>query len=239
MEKTNSHEIFNKFPGNAPLNQTHLSALIAAIEKKNLLEAKPILVNSKFEVIDGQHRLEAAKRLGLPIYYIKIENLSVADMGTLNSNQRNWRMEHYMVLNADHVKNENYIKFREWLNKFSFNFGQGIAFFLNEFGVNEFRKKFKDGEFVFDENKNNLAELYQVFLNKIVSKTVGKTRLWTQQGCVRAFVAFLGNSEVHVSRLWEQMDKYPFLLNPRPSKEGMLEMLYEVYNYRRHIKVEQ
>src|SRR5574342_66982 len=137
VEKTKNYEMFKIIKGNAPINLIHLNHLIEAIEKKNLLDARPILVNRNMDVIDGQHRLEAAKRLGLPIYYIQSDGLSINDISTLNSNQRNWKMEHYLDLFSGYTKNENYIKFKQWMNDNKFTFGQSIGFFMEEMSINE------------------------------------------------------------------------------------------------------
>ena len=238
MEKTNDYAQFKKFPGNAPLSIDHLNELIEAIQKRNLLEARPILINKNMEVVDGQHRLEAAKRLGLPIFYIRLEDLGVEDIATLNSNQRNWRMEHYLHLHCDHLKSKHYIDFKEWMTINKFSFGQAISFFIEETSINECRKKFKDGLFVFDKKYISIAENYKVLYNKIIGTTKGITRHWTQQNFIRAFLVFSTNEEIEMKRFFEQMDKYPFLMAPRSTKQTYLELFYEVYNYRRHIRVE-
>ncbi len=238
MEKTQNYSQFRRLGGNAPLNVAHLNQLMDAIDKKNLLEARPILVNENMEVVDGQHRLEAAKRLNLPIFFIKINSVGIDDIATLNSNQRNWKMEHYLNLYCDYIKNENYINFRYWLKNNDFSFTQGISFFIDESNINECRRMFKDGEFIFDEKYISLGESYKITLNKILSNTKGKSQPWLNQSFIRAFIVLCNNKEIDLKRLWEQLDKYPFLLSHRPSKQMYLELLYELYNYRRHIRVD-
>ena len=71
IHKTNDYEIFKKVACNRDKNPKHLSNIKKLILKDNLLHLHPILVNEKMEVIDGQHRLEVAKELGLDIYYIQ------------------------------------------------------------------------------------------------------------------------------------------------------------------------
>jgi hypothetical protein len=238
MQETTNYDQFKKLIGNAPVNPEHLVSLISAIEDKNLLRHRPILVNEKMEVVDGQHRLEAAKRLGIPIFYIVAKDIGIHEIATLNSNQRNWKMEHYLHLFCEHVKNEEYIKFNRWLKENKLSFTQGVCFFIDERGIGKFRKEFKSGDFVFDEKLTHLADKFKIFLDKAVNCTRGVKRVWTQQGCVRAFVVFSSNKEVDLKRLYEQMEKYPFLVSPRPNKQLCLELLYEIYNYKRHIKVE-
>ena len=47
--------------------------LMQSISYRNLLAWRPIIVTKNFLVIDGLHRLEAAKRLGVEIYYEVIQ----------------------------------------------------------------------------------------------------------------------------------------------------------------------
>lgn len=68
MEKTKNYSLFKKYAKNRDIDGRHVEKLIASIKTANLLDCEPILVNEKMEVIDGQHRLEAAKSLNLDIY---------------------------------------------------------------------------------------------------------------------------------------------------------------------------
>lgn len=61
-----------------------------------MLPQNPIMVNSHNTVLDGQHRLEAAKLLGYPIYYIEVEIGSLHDVQILNINTRRWTVEDFL-----------------------------------------------------------------------------------------------------------------------------------------------
>jgi hypothetical protein len=67
--KTSDHGIFKKCPTNRPIDPTNLRHIKASLMINNMLEFRPIMVNKNMEVIDGQHRLEAAKELGLEVFY--------------------------------------------------------------------------------------------------------------------------------------------------------------------------
>jgi hypothetical protein len=60
------------------------------IDPRTILFA-PILVNEKYQVIDGQHRLEAIKQLGLPVYFIRHKGLGLDIVQKLNSNAKQWQ----------------------------------------------------------------------------------------------------------------------------------------------------
>lgn len=89
-------KIFKEVTANREVNKSHVKKLIAAIKKNNLLRINPILVDRKMNVIDGQHRLEAARQLKEGIYYIIDEHISEADISTLNSNKSNWKPSDYV-----------------------------------------------------------------------------------------------------------------------------------------------
>lgn len=67
--KTKDYGSFKEINSNREVDQRHVRSLVAAIEQKNLLHVNPIVCNADMEVIDGQHRLEAARALGVEIYY--------------------------------------------------------------------------------------------------------------------------------------------------------------------------
>ena len=94
--KTKDYARFKTLGGNRQLNELHLKRLLTSVMVKNLLFANPILVNEKFEIIDGQHRFAVCQDLGFPIHYLLVENLGLSDVQTLNANTKNWKLEDYI-----------------------------------------------------------------------------------------------------------------------------------------------
>ena len=93
--ETIDYLIFKEFSSNREVDQKHVRRLVAAINKKNLLHVNPIVVDEKMRVIDGQHRLAAAKFLGVSIFYIQ-DDIQRSDISMLNSNQKNWNAMDYI-----------------------------------------------------------------------------------------------------------------------------------------------
>lgn len=96
IKKTNDYSIFKKYPGNTPIDSLNLKKIINSLKINNMLEFRPILVTQDMEVIDGQHRLEAAKALGLEVYYTIKEHSRPIDMLLLNNAQRSWKLSDYV-----------------------------------------------------------------------------------------------------------------------------------------------
>jgi len=105
---TSDYTIFKKKVENRPIDTRNLEKIKKSIKIRNLLHLRPILVDKDMFVIDGQHRLEAAKHLDIPIFYEISADLREEDVIILNNNQKNWNIEnylHYWITKG----NENYI----------------------------------------------------------------------------------------------------------------------------------
>ena len=68
LKSTKTYSIFNKVIGNRNLDSKNLSRIKNSINEIGL--QMPILVNENKSIIDGQHRLQAAKELKIPVTYI-------------------------------------------------------------------------------------------------------------------------------------------------------------------------
>src|SRR5258708_2908989 len=81
------YDSFKILNSNRKLNKLHLKRLEEIISVNNRLHLHPILVNADYEVIDGQHRLSVARKLGVPIYYIKSDIIARKHIIECNANQ--------------------------------------------------------------------------------------------------------------------------------------------------------
>jgi hypothetical protein len=95
MKSTLDYSIFKDFSSNREVDPKHVKQLMVAIATRNLLHVNPIVVDEQMRVVDGQHRLEAAKILNVPIYYVQ-DKIDRADISMLNSNQKNWTAMDYI-----------------------------------------------------------------------------------------------------------------------------------------------
>lgn len=100
VQSTIYYTLFKSVDSNRKVDKRHVNKLMEAIEKKNLLHLNPIVVNGDMEIIDGQHRLLAAKLLKLPIYYMIDRTVERKDISSLNSNKKNWQMMDYVTFYA-------------------------------------------------------------------------------------------------------------------------------------------
>jgi len=96
IQQTTDYDQFDTIIANREVDQSHVNQLIRSIRQNDLLHINPIIVNKNKEVIDGQHRLEAAKQLKKPIYFIQDDKVDRRHIANLNTNQKNWSLIDYV-----------------------------------------------------------------------------------------------------------------------------------------------
>lgn len=111
--KTRLYSIFKPLKGNRQIEKRHVTALTSMIMRNNLLEKNPILVNEKYQIIDGQHRLEVAKNNELDIFYVIQAGTDLSDVQMLNATVKRWTTKDYLDSNIALGKSD-YIKLAEY-----------------------------------------------------------------------------------------------------------------------------
>lgn len=147
IKATEDYNQFKRIKGNRKVAKAHVNKLRSAIEADpQVIEYNPILVNDKWEVIDGQHRLEAIKQLELPVYYQQVKGLSLHNVQALNSNSRTWGpmdyaqafhelgnknytayLEHRLNYRLNHEITMGYVGFDDSCTTTSFRLGKFVA----------------------------------------------------------------------------------------------------------------
>lgn len=90
VKETKNYEMFSSIMGNRPMNELHLNRLTKSMQEELLVS--PIIVNEKYQVIDGQHRLKVSSELNLPVRYIVCEGYGLTEVQRLNQNSKDWKM---------------------------------------------------------------------------------------------------------------------------------------------------
>jgi hypothetical protein len=154
--ETTNYKIFKNIKGNRPVLQRHIGRLIASIGQKNLLQQNPIIVNERYQIIDGQHRLEAAKRLGLPIWYVVVDSGDLADAQRVNSYVRNWKPQDFLNSYVA-LDNPVYLKFKELLQVYKVSVKTILVFIYGHSDADTY-DKFREGSLVITAEEFEKAE---------------------------------------------------------------------------------
>lgn len=227
---------FKTLSGNRNINEINVKRLVSSFEKAYLLN--PVLVNEKLQIIDGQHRFEAAKRMGLPINYIIAEKYSNNEVHLLNSNMRNWGKIDFLNAYCE-LGNENYIAMREFISDFpEFTFSICDMIIANSTtgtnipnGTIKNKRAFENGDMVI----KNISKAYGV-ANKIkMIKPYYKG--YNKNSFVRAMIVLLKKEHFDFNLFIQKLALQPTSLVDCVTVGKYHELIEDIYNYRNRNKV--
>lgn len=239
---TDDLSIFKNIDGNRPPNPQHIKRLSKSIEKNGIL-CNPILVNEKMEVIDGQHRLAAARKVGSGIYYIILQGYKLSEVHTLNLNQKNWSKRDFMEGYAD-MGVTPYIKLREFVKRNNdFEFGTCISLCQNTSsstsrtaGMNVARDKncvqvFEEGTWKggdFDKAERIAEDL----------RLVGKYYAgYNRNAFATTMITLMKRSNFDFNEFMRKLRIQPTALVDCAKGSQYKALIEDIYNYRRREKV--
>ena len=93
--ETKNYDQFKTLEGNRSIDQKNVNNIEQNMREHGVLPTV-IIVNEKMEVIDGQHRIEALKRLHEPVRFQIHEGLTVKDCIGFNIASVNWKIKDYI-----------------------------------------------------------------------------------------------------------------------------------------------
>lgn len=243
--KTRNLDQFRTIKGNRPPNPRHVSRLAASIKQNGILQ-NPILVNEQRQVIDGQHRLLAAKEAESAIYYIVVTGYNLQEVQILNLNQKNWTKADFMNGYAD-MGIKPYIKLRSFIDRNKeFNITSCIALCQNtSSGSNSgiSRKYRTDGRVgnqtqVFEEGTwtGNCFVTAQQYSNRL--RTVGQYYDgYTRGTFVSTMISLFRNDQFSFDEFMHKLKLQPNRLDHCTSVTQYKLLIEDIYNYHRSDKV--
>jgi hypothetical protein len=236
IKKTNDYNLFkfrndNREGGIIP---AHVKMLETSILSKNMLQFRPIVVNAEMEIIDGQHRLIAARNLSLPIYYEMREELVAQDIIRLNIS-RQWSMNDYFNF---HLKNHSaeYIKLEEFMKKN--NITLRIALMIVMGNKYEEKISFKNGDFIFQEGQ--VAKEIELCWGTInfIKKQPGDNKWTSTSKFWNALLIVMKHPEFEVKKWMDNLEKHISRIGPRANFRDYMEMILTIYNWRNTHRIE-
>ena len=209
------------------INQLHVKALVESIRSCNMLNMRPIIVNEKMEIIDGQHRVLAAMKLQVPIFYTIEENRSPKDI-VLLSITKSWGTSDFLNF---YVKNgyKEYIKLDEFLKFNDVCLKIGLCLIMGH--TNDAYKKFKNGDFVMHTEIS--PEHFKLCreTQELIKKSQGSTKYWNAMKFWKAHL-FLSNMEkFNVDKWRDNASRLSERFCIKATYSGYLSLFVGIYNW--------
>lgn len=233
---TLNHERFILSEHNRQVNERHVKRLEREIVSMGKV-AYPILVTEDDRVIDGQHRLEACRNLGIPVPYIRTSGMHMGEVVRLNNAALKWTTED-RVRSFASMGNEHYqrlLDFGEACKARNPRISMCTAAKLAQgnMSTSGFKKRGKSlpqGTWTFDSTD----EQAYARLNTVCQ--FNRWRFHTKEAFISALFSCMKHPQFKISRLIKQATNYPHLMEDAGTRQGFLRMLERVYNHYRNEK---
>lgn len=233
IQKTYDYSIFKTVGFNREKSSKHIAGIKEILQKENLLHLHPILVNPKMEVIDGQHRLEAAKELNLPVFYIQSE---ISYDHILNSNLLQKKLSLNDVIKFYACKDliPDYLALREFIELLSINPKAllGLIFGTCSRPVTE---HIKSGKFKLPPDMNlinRIVQNYINFMNFIKDKKVTPISMFS---CFHFTIAYRNLCLISTFKdqiFYSKLEHRWFELRPQRDAKEWTKKLLDIYNWK-------
>ena len=185
----------------------------------------PIIVDSNLLIIDGQHRFEAAKTLGMPIYFRYANTLTMDSVTDVQINS-GWSTNDYIHAFIKQ-KNQNYVILYRFIQRYKISATVAVSILsqVQHGGMN--RAGFYEGTFkVVDEEKSHKQANA---INKIGEAAFGLNK---HRAFCMAVVSIINHPDYEEKRMLSQLGKYSSLMKRHMTVENYIRNLEEVYNYK-------
>lgn len=220
---------------------THFEKI--ARQMKDIFLFTVIIVNDKYEIIDGQNRFMASRKLGKPIRYVIVEGYGVEETRLYNMEARNWQKKDFIRSYADQG-NEEYVKIIEFQKRYR-DFPSSVCeYFLRmsmcadsseERGKNTF-KSIQRGLFIVKnfERSCEIADMvmaYKQFCNE------QKHPIYKRKEFVSAIIKLSRLDEFDNDLVVRKLKLNPRSFVPCLTSNEYIRMLEDIFNYRNKNKV--
>lgn len=224
---TKDYSMFKKLQGNRPVLERRVNKIIASITKVGYITS-PIIVNEKFEIIDGQGRLGALEQLKMPVEYIIHPGIGIDECIAMNINQGNWSLKDY--IESYSVRgNESYKRLEKLIKDYPLANLDVIATAVLR--INKITGTMvKDGSLVISESQYNkaverLSYAYEIL--NLVDKTAVRGGIMNLLQVILYCYDYEG---IDLKRLKEQIVKNIYLCRPWNNIDTCFNEVEELYN---------
>lgn len=200
-----------------------------------------ILVNEKFEILDGQNRFKAQKELGKPVRYIVEEGLGIVDARAMNRGAKNWQKKDFIQSYAKEGKEE-YVLFKKFMEKYP-DFPASVAeIFLRMSAANDSDRRrsskyqaIQRGVFEIKDYERSCQIADMVMAYKGIGLETHP--IYKRKEFVVAIVKLSRLQDFDNDEMVRKIKRAPLYFTPCNSSDDYVRMLEEIYNYRNRKRV--
>lgn len=230
VHTTQDYSMFKSIDGNRDRDFLHFNRLKKSMSENYLFTV--IIVNEKYEIIDGQHRFGVAKELGLPLHYIICEGYGLKEVHILNQNSKNWSIDDYME-GYCRLGYKDYVIYKNFKEQYRIGHSVTMGLLSNWSSIsnNELVRTFASGNFKIkslDWAEKNIEKILMLepYYQNVRRRTF-----------IGAMLGLFKNPNFEFTEFLQKLKIQPTALQDCTSIPNYRILIEEIYNYRRRDKV--
>jgi hypothetical protein len=202
--ETSDYSMFKLLSFNRSINKNHVRTLVESMRKNGFTGVIQVVKTKIFGklgyyILDGQHRVEAAKQLGLKVKFeiveLKTKEVIINFLSDLNTSSFTFTASHFLNAWADMGIRE-YVKIKEVIN----NTGFQLTPVLEAYLFCSSQKSYRKGEMTFPNEEES---------DKIIEQMIDTNRfLPTKAFCRRALVKVMANKKYNHKKMIPAIKDY-------------------------------
>lgn len=222
IQRTTDYGKFSLHEKNRRLNYNKIEKLAEAMKKKNLLPLFPIVVNSKMEILDGQHRFEAAKRAKVTVsFVVSNQKYDIEHVADSNNFQSHWQLSDYVNYYVKENKLD-YITLQKLANKYDI----GVAGVANLSDKRNISADIRTGNFIFTD----IAEINELLSHARAIGIEFAFPFWNSRPFLRALRHVIKVKGYNKMRMGQKIQANRKLLVKCHEADAYIRVLEEIYN---------
>ena len=224
--ETKKYSIFISPAHQRDISNNSIKSIMESMKEHGIISAvstrKSLIHKGKYEVFDGQHTVEACKRLNLPVIYNEFTDVSNKAMISLNGKSKKWAMGDYLKFGVtDGIKD--YMLLDKIYKKERLPLTALIMMYGGSYGNKSFKDlKWKSLQI---ERGNKILEYIKEIEATFNIKHVRFARfIW-------GFGKVIDSGKYDHNRMIYQLGKCSSMLTKQANPEGYTANIEMVYNY--------
>ena len=225
---TKDYSIFRRLVGNRDIPESRISKIVESIQTIGWVR-NPIIVNEKMEVIDGQGRLTALQRLGMPVEYVIAEGVGNKECIYMNMNMVNWKLPDFIKSYAEQG-NTNYQRLLALMEKYVGGNLDIISTAVYRLSKSKHRD-IKQGTLQLTEEQYEAAIPRLEYIKPILERLDIKKLPGSMVTLMQTLIYYFDYEEVDKERLAYSVEKYIYNATPWVVNTDCEREVENAYNY--------
>ena len=224
IHSTMNYAKFSLLRCNRPIMKTHVERIANEMIRRDLTKENPIKVNTDYEVMDGQHRLEACNQLNIPVYY-QFTEMEPIDIGLFNSMSEKWNYEQYLHYWIEHDV-EDYKILGQYRRRYPYAISAFIHLLTGDYGKRLY-DDFKNGTFVITQSLASIEEI----LRKITQLKEFNDSIYRTKSFMMTYAYdVLTHPDFDHDKFLKKLALVPTKFIRQTKKKDYLRMIEDIYN---------